>query len=86
MRAPGLGKPGAFLWLIRLRRFGVGALLGCVRRAAFGLKQWRVPWRCDCHVSIPVMHHARTSPDAFYWPFANVWHDVLSCMEIVPRP
>ena len=31
-RAPGLEKPGAFLWLIRLRQFGVRGVV----RAVFG--------------------------------------------------
>jgi hypothetical protein len=36
MKAPGLEKPGAFLWLIRLRQFGV---LG-VAVAVFGDQLW----------------------------------------------
>jgi hypothetical protein len=54
MRAPGLGKPGAFLWLIRLRQFGVEGIAGAV----FGerLLAYVKRWRSDCNAAILVSH------------------------------
>lgn len=42
MKAPGLKKPGAFLWLIRLRQFGVRGIARAVfrERLLAYFKQW----------------------------------------------
>lgn len=42
MKAPGLEKPGAFLWVIRLRQFGVRGIASAVfcKRLLAYVKRW----------------------------------------------